>query len=563
MRVLTLLPSINIEAEITCTLAIVGVDHLPNYEALSYSWGAKGDNCPDPIYIDGHAMTVSSNLEAALRALRLPSKPKTLWIDAVCINQNDVDEREIQVMIMGTIYSKAKRVLIWLGVPSEDSALAMSSLANLKSKKSLEQISPPAHKAIENLISRPYSWFSRVWVVQEFTLGRNIVFMCGTDFFQWAGIESFLGTLLRSRGGLSPYERESNTSSEKIDLLPRSDVWTRLLMERRGMLAPGYGNYKTDKSIHALLESHIKLDVTNPHDRIYGFLGVAQTYGLSFSGVVKNIGKALGLSSSVSPPTVDYKRPVHEVFTDWAKWMIESEKSLGILFTCQMTTIEDDLPSWAPSWKTRPDDQLIPKFSDAMVMFHASTRVLMLVNNNKQVTTSSVKYTFSADNSLLSVIGILLATFDDSYTFKEVEPDYERRLFEFLPSGYLSGVSSSLLDHSKNYQAHKKAIKVQIGTTYQIAKDYKATREKTPARIEKIRRVICTNRKQFQSTSGKTGLVPKQTRYGDMIVLIVGVETPFVLRPDDGKYVLIGEAFAEGCMKSEKAGGKRETFVIK
>ena len=291
MRVLTLLPSIDTKAEITCTLAIADVDHLPNHEALSYSWGAKGDNCHDPIYIDGHAMTISSNLEAALRALRLPSKSKALWIDAVCIDQNDVAERAIQVMIMGTIYSKAKCVLIWLGVPSEDGVLAMLSLANLKSKKSLEQISPLVHKAIENLISRPYSWFSRAWVVQELTLARNTVFKCGPDFFQWPRIGSFLGTLLRSRGGLSSYERESNTSSEKIDLLPRSDVWTRLLMERRGMLAPGYGNYKIDESMHALLESHIKLDVTDPRDRIYGFLGIVQTYGLSFSGVVKNIGK--------------------------------------------------------------------------------------------------------------------------------------------------------------------------------------------------------------------------------------------------------------------------------
>ncbi|KAL2054970.1 hypothetical protein ABVK25_004792 [Lepraria finkii] len=208
-----------------------------------------------------------------------------------------------------------------------------------------------------------------------------------------------------------------------------------------------------------------------------------------------------------------------------------------------MTTTGDDLPSWAPSGKARPDNEHIPKFPDAMVMFHASTRVLMLVNNNKQVTTSSVKFTFSVDNSLLSVIGRLLATFDDSC--------------------YLSGVSLSLLENWSNYQAHKKAIKVQIGTTYQIAKDYKATREKTPARIEKTRRVICSNRKQFQSTSGKTALVPKQTRCGDINVLTKGVETPFVLRPDDGRYALIGEAFAEGCMKGEKAGEKMETFVIK
>jgi hypothetical protein len=329
------------------------------------------------------------------------------------------------------------------------------------------------------------------------------------------------------------------------------------------MLAPGYGNYRTDKSMQALLESHIKLDVTDPHDRIYGFLGIAQTYGLSFSGVVKNISESLGLSSSVLPPTADYKRATNHVFTDWAKWMIESEKSLRLLFISQMTTTEAELPSWAPSWKARSENEIIPKFSDAMLMFHASTRLLMVYNNNKQITTSSTKYSFSADNRLLSVTGILLTTFNKSYTFKDVEPDYERKLFKFLPPGYLSGVTSSVWDHWCNYDAHRRALKVQIGTTYQLAMDYSATRKKTPARIAKIRRIICTNRKQYVSSSGKTGIVPKRTRHGDVIVLIVGIKTPFVLRPDDGKYVLIGEAFAEGCMKGEKAGGKRETFTLK
>ena len=64
------------------------------------------------------------------------------------------------------------------------------------------------------------------------------------------------------------------------------------------------------------------------------------------------------------------------------------------------------------------------------------------------------------------------------------------------------------------------------------------------------------------NSSGRTGIVPKRTKHGDVILLVVGVETPFVLRPDDGKYFLIGEAFAEGCMKGEKAGGKTETFTL-
>jgi hypothetical protein len=165
IRLLTLLPSVDPGADISCTLATAGLDRLPSYEALSYVWGAIGDTCPNPVYIDGHAMIISTNLEAALRALRFPNMSRTLWIDAICINQNDMDERAIQVIFMGAVYSKAKSVTIWLGTSSDDSSLAMSSLADLRSKKSLDRISPAARKAIENLIIRRYSWFSRVWVV--------------------------------------------------------------------------------------------------------------------------------------------------------------------------------------------------------------------------------------------------------------------------------------------------------------------------------------------------------------------------------------------------------------
>ena len=56
--------------------------------------------------------------------------------------------------------------------------------------------------------------------------------------------------------------------------------------------------------------------------------------------------------------------------------------------------------------------------------------------------------------------------------------------------------------------------------------------------------------------------MPQETRHGNVIVLIVGVETPFVLRPCAGGHVLVGEAYAEGCMTGKQAGGKKENFSI-
>jgi hypothetical protein len=106
-------------------------------------------------------MTVGLNLCQALEALRLADVNRTLWIDALCINQADNAEKAVQVTLMGMIYSKAKRVAVWLGPPSSDSHLAMTSLGGLRKIKDLQNISGETNKAIGNLFSRP--WFGRVW----------------------------------------------------------------------------------------------------------------------------------------------------------------------------------------------------------------------------------------------------------------------------------------------------------------------------------------------------------------------------------------------------------------
>ena len=83
-----------------------------SYEALSYVWGDGSEKTP--IQINGSTLEVGTNLRLALFNLREPNKPRTLWIDAICINQDDISERNQQVTIMGDIYSRARRTVVWL-----------------------------------------------------------------------------------------------------------------------------------------------------------------------------------------------------------------------------------------------------------------------------------------------------------------------------------------------------------------------------------------------------------------------------------------------------------------
>lgn len=67
------------------------------------------------MFCNGHECTVTKNLGAALQKLRLPDGARKIWIDALCINQDDVLERNEQVRLMGEIYSRCSRVIVWLG----------------------------------------------------------------------------------------------------------------------------------------------------------------------------------------------------------------------------------------------------------------------------------------------------------------------------------------------------------------------------------------------------------------------------------------------------------------
>ncbi|KAE9373150.1 hypothetical protein N431DRAFT_482267 [Stipitochalara longipes BDJ] len=154
MRLLTLMPlssSDGLEIEISH----VPFSSLPAYEALSYVWGSPDRihrvavktssgtvheytgrsispeiDLPVPL-IQPTYLSISQNLLVALKYLRLPEEPRLLWIDAICINQDNVPERGEQVKKMGSIYSKARRVILWLGEAADESTLAFATLKSL------------------------------------------------------------------------------------------------------------------------------------------------------------------------------------------------------------------------------------------------------------------------------------------------------------------------------------------------------------------------------------------------------------------------------------------------
>jgi hypothetical protein len=165
IRLLRLLPNEDKAAPLHCELRNYSLQKLgPRthlYEALSYVWGDARETLP--IYVDNNQFPVTVNLHAALSHLRDYSFERIIWVDAICINQKNLQEQGQQVQLMAMIYSKAHRVLVWLGETADDIKGALEDMQRAASEESTDHSAKRINqKAIFNLLQRP--WFQRIWV---------------------------------------------------------------------------------------------------------------------------------------------------------------------------------------------------------------------------------------------------------------------------------------------------------------------------------------------------------------------------------------------------------------
>jgi hypothetical protein len=180
------------------------------YRALSYTWG---DPQPTyPVLLNGKDFRVQKNLYEALLHFRPTEGRLKLWVDAVCINQGDIPERESQVALMRNIYKEAEEVWAWLGPGDPIKAQAAFSLLCDLSSHEMEAITEDLHHAkipraetekwveseatndlyvgrwldVANLLDSP--WFSRMWIIQEVVMGKTVTVFCGSNAVMWDDI---------------------------------------------------------------------------------------------------------------------------------------------------------------------------------------------------------------------------------------------------------------------------------------------------------------------------------------------------------------------------------------
>ncbi|KAF2662109.1 HET-domain-containing protein, partial [Lophiostoma macrostomum CBS 122681] len=204
IRILVLSPAPDLTSPLRASLethAAVCLDtKLPiplTYDAVSYFWGTAKPSVD--MVCDEKALRVTPTVNNMLRYLRKGTKERRLWVDAICINQGDGEEKSEQVRGMAYIYSCARKVRIWLGEASEEDGvgLAFEFLKRLpkvaqdsfskneydsRVKNTMNWIDEDGAKEVGKLLSRP--WFQRRWVLQEYVLATTLIVQCGMHVMQ-------------------------------------------------------------------------------------------------------------------------------------------------------------------------------------------------------------------------------------------------------------------------------------------------------------------------------------------------------------------------------------------
>lgn len=191
IRLFRLQPQHN--ALITGSFVRVNLESCPLYAAISYTWGDRVAS--RSIVLDQCGQVeVRENLWSFLDQQSLTiTQPKLFWIDAVCINQSDTEERNHQVGLMNTIYVNAAEVFVCLGEDTIDSDMAMTYVAN-QSGRPLRQRgagfyplwSTAQGSALQSLFQRPY--WTRIWIIQELLHAEKIQVWCGSKVLNANGL---------------------------------------------------------------------------------------------------------------------------------------------------------------------------------------------------------------------------------------------------------------------------------------------------------------------------------------------------------------------------------------
>lgn len=371
LRLLFLKPSENRDDPIIVELQahpiaeLVAKPDVFRFTALSYDWGVDDENkeilvdmtsdSQSPAKMNGvvdvatawkrnmKAIGVKPNLHAFLTEFRHPKKEVALWVDRVCINQTDTKEKADQVSKMGTIYSTAANVVIWLGTAdvrgNSDRAMDfIGSMLNQDVEQNLKDENAQHKHAMEwsdLLLLMRRRWFSRRWIIQELALAKNAEVRCGSKRVHWRDFSDAVSIFeLHFDTILKTIKRRPDLEETLEGIKDMKPFGARILVEVLSNTFQRHANgtiYSPRQGLESLISSLSTFETSDPRDTVYTLLNLAkETFDLPSEDIGRKE-KRQKKNIANPPPVPDYTKDLLFVYTNFMKWCVKESGSLDIL----------------------------------------------------------------------------------------------------------------------------------------------------------------------------------------------------------------------------------------
>jgi hypothetical protein len=592
IRILTLRPG-HFDSIIQCSLRTESLEQKPSYEALSYVWGDKDP--PGTILLQGIDFNVTPNLENALRYIRYEDRDRELWIDAICINQDDLDERTAQVRMMAQIYATAETTVSWLGVASEDSDEALELMRRLGSwtkehddvlfdddfedQTRIGQQDRETQNAIDviealgfpltsqnwpafwRLLERPY--WTRVWIIQELAARGRIlrssgVLYCGAQRVKRVDLDYCCSLILY----IVLYGR----------ITPRDGA---LPEPMRSMLVnghpPGLTMVQTlaacsdnvNRKMEWLLRVTSRFKATDPRDKLFALIGLAAE------------------SNLVDP---DYTKDLATVLRDFVESHISRYANLTALLGNRYK-VSIDGPSWLPDMSAAAvhgGSGLVPAEQNSYFQAAGTSRPVVTFYSDKSDQLSAKGLLVGKIDRVIGPMKVVGQGFNGS-TREDIwrisKSVGQMQFFEGIKSfrKSLHPSDSSLLWRTlcldgdwTNLEPSFPAPDEYAGKLDVVFGEKPVDPDFMTSAPESVRytsfvepymrslQAAMTNRTFITINGGyerRMGVGPHEAQPGDIVAVLFGAVFCVVLRPVEGRFRLVGDAYVQGIMRGEKLKG--------
>ncbi|KAG6361118.1 hypothetical protein INS49_009342 [Diaporthe citri] len=334
MRLLKIQPG-EADDPIRGELVIVSTNSQENYDAVSYTWADQtGDatRCFRAFIGIGY-VSITRSCQEVLQRIRRRLCTKYVWIDSLCVDQDNLQERGHQVQLMPRIDTRAKKTYVYFGPTTSKDESILEALATGTVEHGWDADEAPFWVALNKFLRRPY--FFRVWIIQEIALSPNPVILCGEKVFPWSVLHN-------------------DTALQSLPDALYIGLGKRVVSP---LLSLGKRRLRNSAELLDLLRLGRHCQSTDPRDRVFALLGLV-------------------VDAAAEGLVADYRRSTPEIFTWIARYLANkgiAADVLGNVNMCRDSAGSElllgfrsqlQLPSWVPDW-TNAGTTCLDLFPDA------------------------------------------------------------------------------------------------------------------------------------------------------------------------------------------------------